>query len=298
MAIQTNTNYKVGTKDLSQFFSAYVSGTKADATSFKISDGTDLAAIFQPILSTTAISNIGYIVNNYSGVTGSNKDLSKIFEGLNLDFLQVSGAGTLSTKTIINERVTFIITAGSSGTLTTLRNCTLNFVVVGGGATTSSTVGGHGGGTVHGSLKLVTSVNYSFTIGVSNGNTTLSKTSSFTITAKGGIGQFGGGGGSVTGIDITPVITQATGSGGKGGSYSNHGGSNGESGTQIVNLNAYYGGGGGGVVYNGGMGGGGNGGQFPGYTGSPGLANTGGGGGGSTGGQTKLGGTGVIILYI
>ena len=73
IAIPYNTHYKVGTKDLSQFFSAYVSGTQANATSFKISDGTDLAAIFQPILSTTAISNIGYIVNNYSGVTGSNK---------------------------------------------------------------------------------------------------------------------------------------------------------------------------------------------------------------------------------
>ena len=144
-----NTSYNVGSIDLSRIFNRYTSGPKASTTNFK-SNNQDLNEIFEPLTTSQITFNTGYIVKNYAGVIGSDKDLSLIFESFGIHFLTVTGAGTSFIKTTINGRAAFILTAGSSGTLNTSKNSTLNFVVVGGGASSTAgslAIGGRGGGT-------------------------------------------------------------------------------------------------------------------------------------------------------
>ena len=281
------TFYTVGVLDLSGIFQPYTSGNNA-VTGYKISSGQDLSGIFQPFISGNKAIPTNYFVYNYNNL--GTKDLSDIFAPYNnLNYLTIIGGTYISS--IINGIQTKQILSGTSGTLTTSVNqSNLNFVIVGGGESTNvETSGGNGGGSVYGTLNLLPGITYSFSIGESDIQTTFGCVD-FNITANNG----GGGGGSVTGTGVSYNI----GSGGSGGSYFNSGGSNGQNGTFITNLNTYYGGGGGGQIYYGGLGGGGNGGDTPpNYTGYPGTQNTGGGGGGGFLG-TALGGSGIIVLYI
>jgi hypothetical protein len=112
----SNTFYKVGTRDLSIIFNPYTSGQKAYQTNFRL-NGTDLCNIFQPLTTYKLTFNTNYIVKNYNNVINSNKDLSDIFERYKISFLSVQAlTGTsvsFDNNIYINHRPTFRILSGS-----------------------------------------------------------------------------------------------------------------------------------------------------------------------------------------
>ena len=308
-------NYKVnnGSQNLTNIFQSIGSTTPVSDTRYK-SSGSDLSTIFAGFVNGTHALPTSYIVNDFGGIIGNNKDLSDIFQHDPIIPYAISGS-TNYTTSILGTTYTLTFNPGSF-TINFFVNLSINVLVVGGGggggggSNTAAVSGGGGGSGGIGTDTILTSIaSYAIEVGANgtagngnqpggNGGNSSFGTTFISTGGGGGNANFGGGSQAAGTSTVNSIF------GGNGGNGFNV--SAGTSG-QPATSGSYGGGGGGGNnASKGGKSGlNGLGGTYGAYTsiiGEPAISYGSGGGGGANSFSSGvpiaggIGGKGVVII--